>query len=197
MIQPITTDQALAQAFAPEESLSLAPIQAKPKRRVFKKTEKRFVNCLSIVTDDKRVFRVPINQESAKAERQLLAAKLMKAYSQNVDFLLNSNLVLEPKALADFMKAGETVSSLVEAAHKGQPVEDVKGGTSAIGVLAGQMLGAAAKGLMEGAGTSLEERMRRISELGKKTQTKAVESNDRIRAQAKQAEVTIEPETNQ
>ena len=190
---PITQEQALAQSFAPEEALSLAPIQpAKPKRKSLKKKEKNFVHALTIRAESGQNFRVPINQESAKAERQLLAAKLMKAYSSNVDFLLSSNLVLEPKALSDFMRAGETISSMVEAAHKGEPVEDVKGGTSAIGHLAGQMLGAAAKGLMEGAGMSLQERMDRISQLGKKTQDKIKESDGRIRAQA--AEVIVEPD---
>jgi len=195
MSQPITQEQALAQSFAPEESLSLAPIQppvVKSKRRSLRKSEKKFIGALTIRAESGMQFRVPINQDSAKAERQLLAAKLMKAYSQNVDFMLSSNLVLEPKALADFMKAGSLVSEMVEAAHKGTEAPESAVGHSAIGNLAGQMLGAAAKGLMEGAGMSLEERMKKIADLGKKTQHKVEESNNKIRAQAK--EVIVEQE---
>lgn len=194
---PTSQDALIASGFAQDETLSLAPVPAKPKRRSMRKSEKKWIQALTIRTEDGKRFRVPVNADSAKAERQLLAAKLMKAYSQNVDFVLNSNMVMEPKSLSDFMKAGEMVSNMVEAAHKGEEIPETSGGNSAIGKLAGQMLGAAAQGLIKGAEKSFEERMQLISKLGAKQQAKVVESNDRIRAQAAQAEIIVEPEAQQ
>ncbi len=187
---PITNDQ--------DEALSLAPIQqAKPKRRSTKRQRSKFISALTIKDFNGEKYRVPATADSAAAHRQLLASKVSAVFEQNLDMVLRTGIPLDGKTMADLAKAANTISDMMAAAHKGEAEPAPTTGMSQVGQLASQMMAGAMQGITAGATMSLEDRMARISQLGKR-QEKALEKvGERVTKQAEKAkatEVTIEPE---
>jgi len=177
-----------------DSPLSLAPIvAAKPKRRSLKKKEKKWIAALSVRTDDGKVFRVPVNADSATAQRQLLASKLLSVFDQNVNFILDNHVPMLPKDLSDLAKAGATIAEMNEAAHKGVEGPAPTTGNTQLAQLAHGMMNGAV-GAIQKAQMSMEERLAKIQALGLKQKDAIIVSSERMEKKAETAQVTIEPE---
>jgi len=197
MSQPITQEQALAQSFVPEEALSLAPIQppvVKAKRKATHKHRRRFIGAITVRDFNGEKYRVANSAEAAQAQRQLLASKVSTVFENNLDYIVKLGIPLDAKSVADLAKAANTISEMLSAAHKGEPDPAPTTGMSQVGQLASQMMQGAMAGAMQGAQMTMEERLARISQLGKRQEKAIDKAAERMTKHATKTEVVLEPE---
>jgi hypothetical protein len=139
-------------------------------------------------------YRVANSAEAAQAQRQLLASKVSTVFENNLDYIVKLGIPLDAKSVADLAKAANTISEMLSAAHKGEPDPVPTTGMSQVGQLASQMMQGAMAGAMQGAQMTMEERLARISQLGKRQEKAIDKAAERMTKQATKAEVIVEPE---
>jgi hypothetical protein len=167
-------------------------VSGKKKRVVRVIREKRFFPAITVKTENGKRFQVPTSPEAAQTQMQLILAKVASVYEFNTQFIIDNQIPMEPKALQDYITAGIKLSELSRAAYEARELPPALGqGGSEVGKLAAQMLGSAMQGAATGMAASmkesLEERMAKIAELGKKTRAAVKVSGEIMHEKAQEA----------
>lgn len=159
---------------AGEKQLAVAPVSVA-----------NYLTTLTILDEDGRKVSVPVDAQNNKLKSQIMAAKLRDLMDRQIELHSRGGKPMNPMAIKDLISSAVKVEDLARFAYANLLTED-EGGERA-GNTAVQMMKAAAEGMTAAhIKHNSDDRMKRITELGKNKTVKA--------APAKSVEVIVEEE---
>lgn len=126
-----------------------------------------YVTALVIVTENGQQVSVPVNAEANKLRSQVMAAKLCKFVDEQITLYSGSKKALPAAIIKDLVTSASKVEDMARFAYANLLTPE-EGGEAA-GTTAVQMMKAAAEGMTAAhIKASSGDRMKRITDLGKK-----------------------------